>query len=170
MIPDIFLEVDAYLEDTDFIGELADVTPPKWVFKAIEYEANGMLTAKDINNFRMEKLETEWTLKTMSAAAFAHLDIRPRETKLFTLKAVTTDDDGQLHAWVMRMEINFGNFDFGTLKIGDASETKLKGTVEHLEMLRDGEELARITVGPPAVCFIKGVDMLADFNAALGRN
>lgn len=169
MVPDIFLEVDAYLEESDFIGELAEVTPPKWVFTTYEYMANGMLAPKDINNFKMEKMETEWTLGSKSAKAFSHLDIRPGQTKLFTLKSATTDDNGTLHAWVHKMEINFSNLDFGTLKIGEASETKLKGTVQHYELHRDNEEIARITVGPPATCIIGGTDMLADFNAAMGR-
>jgi len=169
MIPDIFLEVDAYLEEGDFIGELKEVTPPKWVFKFHDYMANGMLSEKEINNFKIEKMVTEWTLGTKSALAFRHLDIRPGQTKLFTLKAVTTDDDGTFHAWVHKMEINFNNLDLGALKTGDPSETKLRGAVEHYEVIRDNEELARITVGPPPVCIIGGTDMLADYNAALGR-
>ncbi len=169
MIPDLFLEVDAYLEGVDFIGELMEATPPKWVFKTYEYMANGMLAPKDINNFKMEKMETEWTLGTKSSKAFAHLDIRPGETKLFTLKCVTTDDDGTLHGWLHKMEINFCNLDLGALKTGENSETKLKGTVEHYEIHRDGEELGRVTVGPPAACIINGVDLLADYNAKLGR-
>ena len=169
MIPDLFLEVDAYLEESDFIGELIDVTPPKWVFTTYEYMANGMLSPKDINNFRIEKMETEWTLGSKSSKAFGHLDIRPGQTKLFTLKCATTDDDGTLHGWVHKMEVNFSNLDFGTLKVGEKSETKLKGTVEHYEVVRDGTELARITVGPPATCVIRGTDMLAGLNAKLGR-
>lgn len=169
MIPDIFLEVDAYLEEVDFIGELKEVTPPKWVFKTHEYMANNMLSAKDINNFRIEKMETEWTLGTMAAHAFAHLDLRPGQSKLFTLKAATTDDDGTVHGWKFLMEINFTAHDLGALKVGDPSESKLKGTVEHLEVIRDGVELASITVGPPARCVIAGTDMLADLNTALER-
>ena len=170
MVPDLFLEVDAYLNESDFIGEVKEVTPPKWVFKTYEYMANGMLTPKDINNFKLEKMEIELTLGTKSSKAFGHLDIRPGQTELLTLKGATTDDNGTLHSWVHKTEINFSNFDLGALKIGDPSETKLKGTVEHYELYRDNVELARITVGPPAACIIGGVDMLADFNAKMGRS
>ena len=93
MIPDIFLEVDAYLDDKSFIGELSEVTPPKWVFKTYEYMTNGMLEPKDINMFKLEKMTTEWTLCSKSADAFSRLDIRPFQSKLFTLKCATTDDD-----------------------------------------------------------------------------
>lgn len=169
MVPDIFLEVDAYLDETDFIGELVDVTPPKWVFKTFEYMANGMLAPKDINNFRLEKMVTEWTLGTKSKEAFSRLDIRPGKTQIFTLKAATTDEDGTIHGWVHKMEISFNAYDLGTLKVGEKSETKLKGTVEHYEVYRDGAELASVTIGPPAKCVLNGVDMLADLNTALER-
>ena len=169
MIPDIFLEVDAYIEDSDFIGEIDQVVPPKWLFKTYEYMANGMLMPKDINNFKLEKMTTEWTLCTKSAKAFGHLDIRPGQTRLFTLKAVTTDDNGTLHGWVHKMEINFNELDLGSLKSAEKSETKISGTVEHCELIRDDVELARATAGPPAVCFLNGTDMLADYNAKLGR-
>ena len=169
MIPDLFLEVDAYIEETDFIGTIMEVMPPKWVFKTYEYTANGMLTPKDINNFKMEKMETEWTLNTKSSGAFKYLDMRPGETKLFTLKCATADDTGQMHGWVHRMEVNFCNLDLGGFKSGEQSETKIKGTVEHYEMIRDGEQLGLVTAGPPAECILNGVDMLAELNEKLGR-
>lgn len=169
MIPEIFLEADLYSEDDSFIGVCETITPPKFIPKFHELMGSGMLWEAEVKNYRFEKPELELEMLNKTPEFIRYLDIRPGQTRLFTAKCATTDDDGTLHSWIHKMEVSFGGPDFGGFKSGDPSKTKTKASVVYYELLRDKVQEVEVRRGPPPQCVIGGVDMLKELNDILER-
>ncbi len=169
MIPEIFLDVDLYSEEDSFIGTCETLTPPKFIPKVHTLIGSNMLWEARVKNFRFEEPELEFEMANKTIQFMRYTDIRPGQTRLFTAKCATTDDNGKLHGWVHEYEVSFGGPDFGGLKPGDASKTKSKSDVIYYKLTRDDVVEAEIRRGPPAQCVIGKVDMLAELNKVMGR-
>jgi|GEM_PF-2865637 len=170
MIPEIFIDVDLYSEDDSFIGVCETLTPPKFMPKVHELLGSNMLWSARIKNYRFEEPEIEFEMLNKTPEFLRYVDVRPGETRLFTAKCATSDDNGTLHSWVHKYEVSFGGPDFGGFKPGDPSKTKAKGDIVYCEILRDGVQEFEVHRGPPAKLIVGGVDLLADLNAAMGRS
>jgi len=168
MIADIIQNINFFVDGRGYAGKVAEFTPPKLTVKTQEYYAGGMAAPIDVPMGGFEKLECSIDLKAFDEPSLTLFNIIPGATVPFTGRAAVADDDGTIHAVVVRMRGVIKEYDMGTWKPADEAMLKLGLTLRFYELERDGLSLIKLGAGDPPIFEVNGKDLLAPTRAALG--
>ena len=167
MIKDILVNMNLYFDGNDFVGEVQELTPPKVTPKFREYMAGGMGATIDIPTGEVEKLESDFTLNSVSRTVLKQLKVVPGSTVPFEFRGATVSQDGTKGRVIVTQRGLIKEADYGSWKPGEDTTLKIGMTLDYYRLAIDGEVIHEID---PVnfVCVIDGVDQTAELRAALG--
>ena len=167
MIKDILVNMNLYFDGNDFVGEVQELTPPKVTPKFREYMAGGMGATIDIPTGEVEKLESDFTLNSVSRTVLKQLKVVPGSTVPFEFRGATVSQDGSKGRVIVTQRGLIKETDYGSWKPGEDTTLKIGMTLDYYRLTIDGEVIHEID---PVnfVCVINGVDQTAELRAALG--
>ena len=167
MIKDILVNMNLYFDGNDFVGEVQELTPPKVTPKFREYMAGGMGATIDIPTGEVEKLESDFTLNSVSRTVLKQLKVVPGSTVPFEFRGATVSQDGTKGRVIVTQRGLIKETDYGSWKPGEDTSLKIGMTLDYYRLSIDGEVIHEID---PVnfVCVINGVDQTAELRAALG--
>ncbi|WP_330927084.1 phage major tail tube protein [Candidatus Sororendozoicomonas aggregata] len=167
MIKDILTNMNMYFDGNNFVGEVQELTPPKVTPKFREYMAGGMGAAVDIPTGEVEKLESSFTLNSVSKVVLKQLKVVPGSTVPFEFRGATVSQDGTKGKVVVTQRGLIKETDYGSWKPGDDTSLKIGMTLDYYRLSIDDEVIHEID---PVnfVCVIDGVDQTKELRSALG--
>ncbi|MFC3338153.1 phage major tail tube protein [Paracandidimonas soli] len=151
----------------NYIGKVAEITPPKLTAKMEEWRAGGMDAPIDID-LGMEKLSMEWTVGGYVKQVLTQFgSLRHNGVLLRFAGALQSDDLEDVQAVEIIMRGRHSDIDFGTAKAGDDTAKKITSSLSYYKLTMNGEELVEIDI-PNMVKRIGGKDLMDPFRLALG--
>ena len=167
MIKDILTNMNLYFDGTNFVSEVEELSPPKITPKFREYKAAGMGAPVDIPNGEVEKLESSFTLNSVSSTVLKQLKVVPGSTVPFEFRGATVSQDGSKGKVVVTQRGLIKETDYGSWKAGDDTSLKIGMTLDYYRLTINDEVIHEID---PVnfVCIIDGVDQTKELRDALG--
>ena len=167
MIKDILVNMNLYFDGNNFVGKVQELTPPKITPKFREYKAGGMGSAIDIPTGEVEKMESSFSLHSVSKTVLRQLKVVPGSTVPFEFRGATVSNDGSKGRVIVTQRGLIKEADHGNWKPGDDTSLKIGMTLTYYRLTLDDEVIHEID---PVnfVCKINGVDQTAELRSALG--
>lgn len=156
-----------FADGVNYAGECEEVTLPKLTRKLEEYRAGGMNGPVDLD-MGGEKLELEATYGGLMREILKQYGVTRTDAALVRFAgAYQRDDSGDVDSVEIVVRGRHTELDFGTGKVGDNSQFKVKSSVSYFKLTVNGEVWIEIDY----VNFIEivfGVDRLAEQRRAMG--
>ena len=167
MIKDILTNMNMYFDGINFVSEVDELSPPKITPKFREYKAGGMGAAVDIPTGEIEKLESSFTLNSVSKEVLRQLKVVPGSTVPIEFRGGTVSQDGSKGRVVVTQRGLIKEIDYGSWKAGDDTSLKIAMTLYYYRLAINDEVIHEID---PVnfVTTIYGVDQTQELRAALG--
>ena len=166
-LPRVLKAFAAFVDGTNYMGEVPEVTLPTLSRKMEEYRAGGMQGPVDLD-FGQEKMEAElkgagWIKGLMSKWGAGKHDA----LMLRFAGAVQTEEDEAPTVVEVVMRGRLSEMDPGSAKAGELIEQTYKYALTYYKLTVDGEQILEIDL-VNMVETVGGVDNLAGVRAALG--
>jgi P2 family phage contractile tail tube protein len=166
-LPRVLKAFAAFVDGTNYMGEVPEVTLPTLSRKMEEYRAGGMQGPVDLD-FGQEKMEAElkgagW-LKDLAKKWGA----RQHDAVMIRFAgALQADDSESVDTLEVVVRGRHSEIDPGKSKAGDNTEIKIKSAISYYKLTLNGTVLLEIDP-VNLVEMVDGVDRLAETRAALG--
>ncbi|MFJ4288748.1 phage major tail tube protein [Cupriavidus sp. NPDC089707] len=158
---------NVFADGVSHVGECEEVTLPKLTRKLEEYRAGGMNGPVDLD-LGNEKLELETTYGSIMREILKQYGVTQAAAAMVRFAgAYQRDDTGDTDAVEVVVRGRHTELDFGTGKVGDSSQFKVKSSLTYFKLTINGEVWIEID----HVNFIEivfGVDRLAEQRRAMG--
>lgn len=167
MLPRKLKNMNLFNEAQTYLGEIAELTPPKISQAMEDWRGGGMLGPVKIDH-GLEAMEFEWTVGGLVVQVLRQMGATQHDAYLLrTLGAFQTDQDGSVSSVELVMRGRHQELDRGNWKPGDDTEQKIKTVCSYYKETIDGEELLEIDmVG--GIYRVAGIDRYAEIRAAIG--
>lgn len=167
MLPRKLKNMNLFNEGNAFLGQIAELTPPKVSHTMEDWRGGGMLGAVKIDH-GLEALEFEWTIGGFSNQVIGQMGITQIDGVLIrALGAFQAEDTGAVSSVELVMRGRHQELDFGNWKPGDDTEKKVKTVLTYYKVIVDGSELLEIDV-IAGIYRVNGIDRYAEIRAAIG--
>lgn len=167
MLPRILKALNLHEDGASYLGQVTEVTLPKFVRKMEEYQAGGMPMPIKAD-YGLEALTLEWMAGGLMLETIGNFGAqRFDEVRLRFNGSYQREDTGQISAFEMTISGRHSTVDPGSAKKGSATEFKVVTEIGFIEITVDGEEYCHIDV----LNMIErwhGVDRLEGHRIALG--
>lgn len=167
MLPRKLKNMNLYNEGNAYLGQIAELTPPKVSHTMEDWRGGGMLGAVKIDH-GLEALEFEWTIGGFSSQVIGQMGITQIDGVLLrALGGFQAEDTGAVSSVELVMRGRHQELDLGNWKPGEDTEKKVKTVLTYYKVIVDGSELLDIDM-IAGIYRVNGVDRYADIRAAIG--
>lgn len=151
----------------NFVGQVAEVTPPKLTRKMEAYRGGGMNGPVDIDQGQ-EGIVLEWTCGGLMRSVLTQYGITKHDgVQLRFAGAYRADDSGKPDAVEIVVRGRHKEVDFGNAKPGDETAFKVSTTCSYYKLTINGETVIEIDL-MNMIENVNGDDLLADLRKAIG--
>ncbi|MFP6558137.1 phage major tail tube protein [Paraburkholderia sp. B3] len=151
----------------NFVGQVAEVTPPKLTRKMEAYRGGGMNGPVDIDQGQ-EGIVLEWTCGGLMRSVLTQYGITKHDgVQLRFAGAYRADDSGKPDAVEIVVRGRHKEVDFGNAKPGDDTAFKVSTTCSYYKLTINGETVIEIDL-MNMIENVNGDDLLADLRKAIG--
>lgn len=166
-LPHVLTDMNVFLMDESFAGQLNKMTLPKIVVKMIEKVTSGTAGSIERSTGRLEKMESEVSIDAFVPKIMGLVGSNDGREEVLIVRGAL-DVDGTHKPIVVRFSGFWKDLDMGEL--APESETLVKSmvAVEHFEFELDGREVVYIDK-MTNVWRMDGVDRTAEIRACLGQ-
>lgn len=166
-LPHILTDMNAFLMDESFAGQINTMTMPKFVLKVAEKALSGSAGAIERSLGRLEKLESEVSIDAFHPKVIGLVGSNAGRDEVLVLRGALDVDGGHVPLTV-RFSGLWKDLDMGEFK--PEGEITIKSTVaiEHFELEIDGREyifIDKLT----NVWRMNGVDLTKEIRACIGQ-
>lgn len=166
-LPHILTDMNVFLLDESFAGQLNSMTMPKFVVKMVEKATSGTAGGIERSLGRLEKLEAEVNIEAYVPQIIGLVGSNAARDEVLILRGALDVDGGHV-ALVVRFSGFWKDLDLGEMKPEAETTVKSMVAIEHFELEIDGKEviyLDKLT----NVWRMAGVDRTAEIRACLGQ-
>lgn len=166
-LPSNLKNFNLYNNGGSLMGIADEVTLPKLSRKTEEYQAAGMPFPVDLD-ISNDKIELDWSCQGFVADVVKQYGAAKVGAVLLRFSgAYQREDTGDVQAVEIVVRGRHKEIDFGSAKVGDKSQTKIKTACAYYKLTVDNQVL--IEIDALAMIFIvNGVDMLEKQRKAIG--
>ncbi|NSX15613.1 phage major tail tube protein [Cupriavidus taiwanensis] len=158
---------NVFADGVSHVGECEEITLPKLTRKLEEYRAGGMNGPIDLD-FGNEKLELETTYGSIMREILKQYGVTRSSAAMVRFAgAYQRDDTGDMDAVEVVVRGRHTELDFGTGKVGDSSQFKVKSSLAYYKLTINGEVWVEID-HENFIEVVFGVDRLAEQRRAMG--
>ncbi|WP_454711107.1 phage major tail tube protein [Cupriavidus nantongensis] len=158
---------NVFADGVSHVGECEEITLPKLTRKLEEYRAGGMNGPIDLD-FGNEKLELETTYGSIMREILNQYGVTRASAAMVRFAgAYQRDDTGDMDAVEVVVRGRHTELDFGTGKVGDSSQFKVKSSLAYYKLTINGEVWVEID-HENFIEVVFGVDRLAEQRRAMG--
>jgi P2 family phage contractile tail tube protein len=158
---------NVFADGVSHVGECEEITLPKLTRKLEEYRAGGMNGPIDLD-FGNEKLELETTYGSIMREILKQYGVTRASAAMVRFAgAYQRDDTGDMDAVEVVVRGRHTELDFGTGKVGDSSQFKVKSSLAYYKLTINGEVWVEID-HENFIEIVFGVDRLAEQRRAMG--
>ncbi|CAM3104809.1 MULTISPECIES: phage major tail tube protein [Cupriavidus] len=158
---------NVFADGVSHVGECEEITLPKLTRKLEEYRAGGMNGPIDLD-FGNEKLELETTYGSIMREILKQYGVTRASAAMVRFAgAYQRDDTGDMDAVEVVVRGRHTELDFGTGKVGDSSQFKVKSSLAYYKLTINGEVWVEID-HENFIEVVFGVDRLAEQRRAMG--
>lgn len=158
---------NVFADGVSHVGECEEITLPKLTRKLEEYRAGGMNGPIDLD-FGNEKLELETTYGSIMREILKQYGVTRASAAMVRFAgAYQRDDTGDMDAVEVVVRGRHTELDFGTGKVGDSSQFKVKSSLAYYKLAINGEVWVEID-HENFIEVVFGVDRLAEQRRAMG--
>ena len=152
---------------TSFLGEIAEVTVPKWAVKMEEWRGGGMLGPVMID-VGLDKIELDFDLGGLNPTIIKDFGATAYDASILRFAGAYQDDStGAVSAVEITVNGRPQEIDLGNAKAGGETTHKYKIPCSYMEMVVDGVQWCQIDM-IAGIFVVFGVDRYAEIRAALG--
>lgn len=167
MIADVLYNMNLFVDGTGYAGRIKEFKPPKVEPTSQEYLAGGMAGKIDLPMGAVEKLETEFTLTSFSAAVMGQVQVLPGVFPLITARGAILDQGGTQLPVVATMRASKFVSEPDTWKPTEESALKCSASLIYYKLEVNGAVVHEID--PLNMIFISGgADQLAATRGIIG--
>ncbi|APU00420.1 major tail tube protein [Aeromonas phage Asp37] len=166
-LPHVLTDMNVFLMDESFAGQLNSMTLPKFVVKMVEKATSGTAGAIERSLGRLEKLESEVSVEAFVPKIIGLVGSNAGREEVLICRGALDVDGGHVQLTV-RFSGFWKDLDMGELKPESETMVKSMVAIEHFELEIDGKEiiyLDKLT----NVWRMNGVDRTAEIRACLGQ-
>lgn len=166
-LPHVLTDMNAFLKDESYAGQLNSMTMPKFVVKMVEKATSGTAGAIERSLGRLEKLETEINMEAFAPEIIGMVGSNASRDEVVIIRGALDVDGGHVPL-VVRLSGFWADLDMGELKPEGETNVKSRVAIEHFELEIDGREiiyLDKLT----NIWRMNGVDRTAEIRACLGQ-
>ena len=164
---DVLVQSSLYIDGSSYAGRVIEITPPKLALKAQEYKAGGMLSAVDIPNGEIEKMEASFVLGVQDSEVLTRFSLIQGSKVALTIRGATVGQDGAAKPVIINMTGTITEIDDGSWKGGEEVTQTISLTLTYYKRQFDGQTLIEFDV-VNMLAMVNGVDQLAGIRSALG--
>ncbi|WP_373379604.1 phage major tail tube protein [Cupriavidus nantongensis] len=158
---------NVFADGVSHVGECEEIILPKLTRKLEEYRAGGMNGPIDLD-FGNEKLELETTYGSIMREILKQYGVTRASAAMVRFAgAYQRDDTGDMDAVEVVVRGRHTELDFGTGKVGDSSQFKVKSSLAYYKLTINGEVWVEID-HENFIEVVFGVDRLAEQRRAMG--
>jgi uncharacterized protein len=151
----------------NFVGQVAEVTPPKLTRKMEAYRGGGMNGPVDIDQGQ-EAIALEWTCGGLMRSVIAQYGITTHDgVQLRFAGAYRAEDTAKPDAVEIVVRGRHKELDFGTAKPGDDTAFKVSTSCSYYKLSVNGETLVEIDL-INMIEKVNGADLLSELRNAIG--
>lgn len=166
-LPHILTDMNAFMMDESFAGQVNTMTMPKIAYKVVEKILSGAAGSIDRSLGKLEKMEIEVNIEAYNPALVGLVGSNDGREEVVIVRGAL-DVDGSHKPLVVRFSGFWRDLDLGELKPEGETSVKSMVSIEHFEFELDGQELVYIDHMTNVVRF-NGVDRTAELRACLGQ-
>jgi len=167
MIANKLTNMSLFVDGRGYLGQAAELTPPKIVQQTTDYVAGGMPGTLKISKGQLEAMEADFTLQGYSADVLKLFNVEPCAYVPFVFRGALNDCEEGTRPIVLSMRGQIQEVDMGTWKPGDDNQLKIKMNVAYYRQEIAGETIMEIDY-ENMIFVVNGRDQLAATRAALG--
>lgn len=158
--------LNLFVDGTNYVGQITELTQPKLALKLEEYRAGGMIAPVDIN-LGLEKLEVEFKMGGYMVELIKQFGSSIDGVPLRFLGAYQQDESEEVTSIEVVMRGRFSEIDFGNSKAGDDTELSFKATLTYYKLIENNVDIVEVD-SINTIFAVGGVDKLAQHRAAIG--
>lgn len=166
-LPHVLTDMNVFLKDESFAGQLNTMTMPKLVVKMVEKATSGTAGSIERSLGRLEKLETEISLEAFAPTIIGMVGSNASRDEVIILRGALDVDGGHVPL-IVRLSGFWADMDMGEFKPEGEVTVKSRVALEHFELEIDGREviyLDKLT----NIWRMNGEDRNAQIRACLGQ-
>lgn len=166
-LPHVLTDMNVFLKDESFAGQLNTMTMPKFVVKMVEKATSGTAGSIERSLGRLEKLETEISLEAFAPEIIGMVGSNASRDEVIILRGALDVDGGHVPL-IVRLSGFWKDLDLGEFKPEGETTVKSNVAIEHFELEIGGNEviyLDKLT----NVWRMNGVDRNSEIRACLGQ-
>jgi len=167
MITNKLTNMSLFVDGRGYLGQAAELTPPKIVQQTMDYVAGGMPGVIKISKGLLEAMEAEFTLNGYDANILKLFNVEPCAYVPFVFRGALSDCENGTRPIVLTMRGQIQEIDMGTWKPGDDNTLKIKMNVAYYMQEIAGESIMEVDY-ENMIFIVNGNDQLAATRAALG--
>jgi P2 family phage contractile tail tube protein len=151
----------------NFVGEVAEVVPPKLTRKTEDFRAGGMNGPIEID-LGQEKISLEWTCGGLMKTVLQQYGITKHDgVQLRFAGAYQAEEGSKPDAVEIVVRGRHKEIDFGTAKAGDDTAFKVSTSCSYYKLSINSEAIIEIDL-VNMIEKVNGTDLLADLRSAIG--
>ncbi|MGL5286163.1 MAG: phage major tail tube protein [Aeromonas sp.] len=166
-LPHILTDMNVFMLDESFAGQVNTMTMPKIAYKVVEKILSGAAGTIDRSLGRLEKMEIEVNIEAFNDRLIGMVGSNDAREEVVVVKGAL-DVDGTHKQIIVRFSGFWRDLDPGEFKPEGETAVKSMVSLEHYELELDGRELVYVDVLTNVVRF-NGVDRTAEIRACLGQ-
>lgn len=166
-LPHVLTDMNVFLMDESFAGQLNSMTMPKFVVKMAEKATSGTAGAIERSLGRLEKLESEVNIEAFVPKIIGLVGSNAGREEVLILRGALDVDGGHVPL-VVRFSGFWKDLDMGELKPEAETAVKSMVAIEHFELEIDGREIIYLDKMTNQ-WRMNGVDRTAEIRTCLGQ-
>lgn len=166
-LPHILTDMNVFMMDESFAGQVNTMTMPKIAFKVVEKILSGAAGSIDRSLGKLEKMEIEVNIEAFNPRLIGLVGSNDAREEVVIVRGAL-DVDGTHKPLVVRFSGFWKDLDMGEFKPEGETAVKSMVSLEHFELELDGRELVYIDHLTNVVRF-NGEDRTAGIRACLGQ-
>jgi len=166
-LPSNLKNFNLYNDGNSLMGIADEVTLPKLSRKTEEYQAAGMPFPVDLD-ISNDKIEIDWSCQGFVADVVKQYGAVKVGANLLRFSgAYQREDTGDVQAVEIVVRGRHKEIDFGSAKVGDKTQTKIKTSCSYYKLTVDNAVLIEIDA-LSMIFIVNGVDMMEKQRKAIG--
>lgn len=166
-LPHVLTDMNAFLKDESYAGQVNKMTMPKFVVKMVEKATSGTAGAIERSLGRLEKLESEINIDAFVPQIIGMVGSNASRDEVLILRGALDVDGGHVPL-VVRFSGFWKDLDLGELAPESETAVKSMVAIEHFELEIDGREVIYVDK-LTNVWRMNGEDRTAEIRACLGQ-
>lgn len=165
-IQDIRKYFNVFADGRGYAGKCEEFNPPKLTAKMEDFLGGGMFAPAEII-MGMEKLESDFTLKSYDRALLGSFGVTEGTDITVSLREALEDQDGTQTGVIHTLRGKIKEIDQGSVQAGTAAKLKISQSLTYYKLVHGGTTVLEIDV-QNMIFSQNGTDKLATVRSLLG--